>query len=88
MEARDSMSWRKSSFTGNGGANCVEVGVEREDPRWRKSSRSGNGGNNCVEVGTEREVGHVLVRDTKDRQGGVLSFGSTSWGRFIERLKG
>jgi hypothetical protein len=33
-------------------------------------------------------VGHVLVRDTKDRQGGVLSFGSTSWGRFIERLKG
>jgi hypothetical protein len=40
----DAMIWRKSSRSGNGGADCVEVAV------WRKSSRSGNGGLDCVEV--------------------------------------
>ena len=59
-----------------------------ERRRWRKSSYSGNGGNNCVEVGTAAEVGRVLVRDTKDRQGIVLSLGPAAWRQFTNRLKG
>ena len=39
------------------------------DVTWRKSSHSGGSGGNCVEVGTSAEVGRVLVRDTRDRQG-------------------
>ena len=30
MEVIDSPRWRKSSYSGNGGANCVEVGTEAE----------------------------------------------------------
>jgi hypothetical protein len=39
--------WRKSSYSANGGANCVEVGAIP----WRKSSYTANGGTTCVEVG-------------------------------------
>jgi hypothetical protein len=38
---------------------------------WRKSSYSGNGGGNCVEVADQAT--RVLVRDTQDRTGPVLS---------------
>jgi hypothetical protein len=77
-----SPGWRKSSYSGNGDGNCVEVGAIP----WRKSSHSGSGGgSNCVEAGAVPwrksthsgsgdsgciEPGHVhsavLVRDTKD----------------------
>ena len=41
---------------------------------WRKSSYSGNGGGNCVEVGTGLP-GKIGVRDSKNPDGPVLSFG-------------
>ncbi|MEU4567599.1 DUF397 domain-containing protein [Micromonospora sp. NPDC023956] len=48
---------------------------------WRKSSRSGNGGSTCVEVATNLpDV--VGVRDSKDRQGPVLSFSPEAWEAF------
>ncbi|MFI6819670.1 DUF397 domain-containing protein [Micromonospora sp. NPDC050187] len=48
---------------------------------WRKSSRSGNGGSTCVEVATNLpDV--VGVRDSKDRQGPVLSFPPAAWAAF------
>jgi hypothetical protein len=76
MEATDRVvSWRKSSFSsGNGGA-CVEVGLS-----WRKSSFSGGNGSACVEVG--RAVDAFLVRDTKNRAGGILTFTPTTWNHF------
>jgi hypothetical protein len=37
------LTWRKSSFSGNQGGNCVEVG-------WRKSTYSGGDTGACVEV--------------------------------------
>ena len=54
------------------------------DRGWRKSSYSGNGGGNCVEVG---QAGVVLVRDTQDRTGPVLTFSADAWRRFALRLK-
>ena len=50
--------------------------------KWIKSSHSGNGG--CVEVAA---VGHVLVRDTKDRHGPVLAFRPETWRRFTSQAK-
>ena len=41
------------------------------DSIWRKSSYSGDNGGECVEVAT---AGAVLVRDTADRGGPVLTF--------------
>jgi Domain of unknown function (DUF397) len=55
------------------------------DPRWRKASYSGNGGASCVEVGQSGAT--VLVRDTKDRVGAVLAFGSQAWRVFAGRVK-
>lgn len=75
------INWKKSSRSnGNGGNNCVEVGV------WSKSTRSNPSGN-CVEVsGTEMD--EVLVRDTKAlEKGPTLKFTRDEWIAFIEGAK-
>jgi uncharacterized protein DUF397 len=93
--------WRKSSYSGNGGNNCVEVGT-----MWRKSSYSGNGGGNCVEVGAAwhkssysgnggsdcvevaRDLPRtVAVRDSKDPQGPVLAMAPGEWRDFLAEVK-
>jgi Domain of unknown function (DUF397) len=53
---------------------------------WRTSSYSGNNGGACVEAGVARP-GRVLVRDTKDRAGTVLSVPADAWRRFTSALK-
>ena len=50
---------------------------------WRKATYS-NGGENCVE--TASGSGVVLVRDTKDRDGGTLAFSSGTWEQFTASL--
>jgi hypothetical protein len=56
------------------------------EPRWRKSSRSANGGDTCVEV-ADNLPGRILVRDTKDRDGGTLTFTPSSWADFVDLAK-
>ncbi|MGW1680588.1 DUF397 domain-containing protein [Saccharopolyspora sp. NPDC002376] len=51
---------------------------------WRKSSRSAGQGN-CVEVGSG--PGIVAVRDTKDRDGAVLTFPTGQWAAFVADLR-
>jgi Domain of unknown function (DUF397) len=72
-------TWRKSTYSGSNGSDCVEVGT------WRKSTYSGGNGSDCVEVGGSAPV--VLVRDTKDRAGAVLTFGPDAWRRFAAAIK-
>lgn len=91
-------AWRKSSYSGTSGGNCVEVGQA-----WRKSSYSDTGGGNCVEVGqswrkssysgtdagNRVEVGQasgVVVRDTTDREGPALAFPAVAWRAFTATL--
>ena len=52
---------------------------------WRKSSHSGNNGGDCVEVADTARV--VLVRDTKDRDGAVLSIPADVWRTFTATIK-
>jgi hypothetical protein len=52
-------------------------------PTWRKSSYSTNGGE-CVEVLPGAEV---LVRDTKDREGGILTASAPTWRELLSRLR-
>jgi len=47
---------------------------------WRKSTRSGAAGH-CVEVANAPAT--VLVRDSKDATGPVLTFGAPDWIGFI-----
>jgi hypothetical protein len=71
------LNWRKASYS-NGSGNCVEVG------QWRKASYS-NGSGDCVEVADAASM--VLVRDTKDRDGGTLAFTATVWQSFAGSLR-
>ncbi|MFI5485793.1 DUF397 domain-containing protein [Micromonospora echinaurantiaca] len=50
--------------------------------RWRTAARSSNNGGNCVEV-ADNLPGRVLVRDSKDRDGGTLAFAPGAWRAFI-----
>jgi hypothetical protein len=70
-------SWRRSSYSGTTGGNCVEVA-------WRKSSYSGGtGAGNCVEVAIA--VDAVAVRDSKNVTGPVLTFAPDVWSLFLRR---
>jgi Domain of unknown function (DUF397) len=82
MEARAvTPSWRKSSYSANGGGSCVEVG----SVPWRKSSYSANGGGNCVEAA--HVPGAVLIRDTKDLGAGpVVRVSAETWRAFVATL--
>lgn len=51
-------------------------------PRWRTSTRSGDTGGACVEV-ADNVPGVILVRDSKDRSGPILSFAPSAWRGFV-----
>lgn len=78
VEVGQVVSWRKSSRSAGNGSNCVEVG---QVASWRKSSRSAGNGSACVEVG--QTISEILVRDTKNREGGTLEFSPNTWHRFL-----
>lgn len=80
MDIMTSAPWRKSTYSGNNGGECVEVAT------WRKASHSANNGTNCVEAGVA-DRGRVLVRDTANRDGTVLDIPAEAWERFTASLK-
>ena len=69
------IEWRTSSYSAGEGA-CVEVS-------WRTSSYSAGQGE-CVEVAPA--ITEVRVRDTKDREGGQLTFPHSAWRALTDRL--
>lgn len=70
-------NWAKSTKSAQG--DCLEA------RRWTKSSRSGNNGQ-CVEA-MDTGTTAVLLRDTKDRDGGTLAFDRAAWTGFIGLVK-
>ncbi|NGM12128.1 DUF397 domain-containing protein [Verrucosispora sioxanthis] len=56
--------------------------MELTGARWRTATRSSNNGGNCVEV-ADNLPGRVLVRDSKDRTGGILAFTPAAWRAFV-----
>ena len=74
------VTWRKASYSGDNGGNCVEVG------NWRKATYSGDNGGACVEVaGTPGAL--VAVRDSKDPVGPTLSFTPPAWRSFLTHAR-
>jgi hypothetical protein len=68
----------------------MEVQVEprwhQVEPRWQKSSYSGNGGADCVEIA--RNLPRVVViRDSKNPHGPVLTVEPAQWRDFIADVK-
>jgi hypothetical protein len=73
--------WRKSSYSGANGGNCVEVAEV-----WRKSSYSAGNGGDCVEVARTPPAA-VAVRDSKDPDGPKLIFTPADWAAFTESIR-
>jgi len=59
--------------------------MEGTDMTWRTSTYSSNGGGECVEVAGAASV--VIVRDTKDRDGGTLALSANAWQIFTSKIK-
>lgn len=72
-------TWRKSTYSGGSGGNCVEVGVT-----WHKSAYSSDQGGNCVEVAATPE--YVGIRDTKNRPLGHLTVTPAAWRAFVKAI--
>ena len=73
--------WRKSSYSGANGGNCVEVAEV-----WRKSSYSAGNGGDCVAVARTLPAA-VAVRDSKDPDGPKLIFTVPDWAAFTTALR-
>ena len=52
---------------------------------WRKSTYS-FADNTCVEVAATSQ-GRAAVRDTQDREGPELAFGTQDWRHFLDRIR-
>ena len=70
------------------GKACV-VQVDETGSTWVKSSASGADTHStaCVEI-TSKADGDVLVRTSRDREGGRLRFAEASWAMFLTGVKG
>jgi len=64
---------------GNGGPLVI---VKSNRVAWRKSSVSGS--ENCVEVAAAE--GSVLIRNSKDPHGPMLTFSGPEWAWFLARM--
>lgn len=58
--------------------------MQPEAPNWRTSSYTGT--ENCVEV-ADNDSKYVMVRDTKDRNRGILAVPRTAWTALVEHAK-
>lgn len=55
---------------------------------WRTSTRSQSNAGQCVEVGPLTDhSGRIAVRDTKHREGAVLTVTAPEWAGFIAGLR-
>ncbi|AEN09781.1 MULTISPECIES: DUF397 domain-containing protein [unclassified Streptomyces] len=77
--------WRRSSYSGSTGGECVECTVTG-NAAWRTSSYSGNTGGECVEV-ADGCPASVPVRDSKNPAGPVLFVSTGAWQAFVDGLR-
>lgn len=77
--AMSTAQWRKSSHSDANGGHCVELAS------WRKASASDANGGDCVELASRQNL--VAVRDSKDPDGAVLSFGVGAFRSFVAEIK-
>ncbi|MFJ7154546.1 DUF397 domain-containing protein [Streptomyces sp. NPDC101118] len=77
------VQWRKSSYSGTSGGECVEC-APLGAAAWRKSSYSGTTGGECVEVAAHSEL--VAIRDSKNPEGPAFTVGTTAFAAFVSSL--
>ncbi|MFC0848339.1 MULTISPECIES: DUF397 domain-containing protein [Streptomyces] len=75
--------WRKSSYSGGSGGECVECAA-LGGAAWRKSSYSGGGGGDCVEVAGLPHT--VAIRDSKRPEGAALTVSPAAFTAFVQNV--
>ncbi|KAB1147252.1 DUF397 domain-containing protein [Streptomyces luteolifulvus] len=73
-------TWRKSSYSGDTGGDCVEC-TPLGAASWRKSSYSGDTGGECIEVADLAP--HIAVRDSKNPDAGILTVTPEAFSAFV-----
>lgn len=73
--------WRKSSYSGDTGGQCVEC-MPLGTATWRKASYSGGTGGECVEVADL--TAHIAIRDSKHPAAGVLTLTPAAFTAFVQ----
>ncbi|MFJ8646433.1 DUF397 domain-containing protein [Streptomyces sp. NPDC093546] len=72
--------WRKSSYSGDTGGQCVEC-APLGAVAWRKSSYSGDTGGDCVEIA--EQPCRVAVRDSKNPEGPAFTVAPAAFAAFV-----
>ncbi|MFJ7272512.1 DUF397 domain-containing protein [Streptomyces sp. NPDC099050] len=75
--------WRKSSYSGDAGGQCVEC-APLGDVAWRKASYSADTGGDCVEIAPQ--PCRIAVRDSKVPDGPVFTVGPAAFAAFVRGL--
>ncbi|MFD3940367.1 DUF397 domain-containing protein [Streptomyces sp. NPDC058611] len=75
--------WRKSSYSGDTGGECVEC-APLGGAVWRKSSYSGTTGGECVEVAAQ--PCRIAVRDSKNPGGPAFTVAPAAFSAFVRSL--
>lgn len=74
-------AWRKSSYSGDRGGECIECAA-RGPLQWAKSSYSSDQGGNCLEVAAP--FPHIAVRDSKNPAGPTLTLLPATFSTFVQ----
>ncbi|MFF3758450.1 DUF397 domain-containing protein [Streptomyces sp. NPDC002185] len=80
MDTSQDLRWRKSSYSGPNGGECIEC-APLGSAAWRKSSHSGPTGGDCVEIADL--TAHVAVRDSKNPDGPVFLTDPAAFTAFV-----
>ncbi|MGW0394252.1 DUF397 domain-containing protein [Streptomyces sp. NPDC003042] len=75
--------WRKSSYSGDTGGECVEC-APLGAAAWRKASYTGSSGGDCVEVAAQ--PCRVAVRDSKNPDGPAFTVAPAAFAAFVSAL--
>ncbi|MFE9933985.1 DUF397 domain-containing protein [Streptomyces sp. NPDC005533] len=75
--------WRKSSYSGDTGGQCVEC-APLGAAAWRKASYSGDTGGDCVEVAAQTCL--VAVRDSKNPDGPFFTVHPAAFSAFVKAV--
>jgi hypothetical protein len=74
--------WRKSSYSGDQGGNCVEC-APLGGLAWRKSSYSSDQGGQCVEI-ADTPCATIAIRDSKTPAGPILTVDPAAFSTFVD----
>jgi len=75
--------WRKSSYSGNTGGECIEC-APLGTAEWRKSTYSSSTGGDCLEVADLTP--HIALRDSKNPEAGVFTVSPDVFSAFVSHV--